>query len=68
MQSGKALVKIFEKAGIDYIFSSPGSEWPPVWEALADLNAQGAEKPRYINCRHEALAVTMAAGYTKRHL
>lgn len=65
MQSGKALVRIFEKAGVDYIFSSPGTEWPPVWEALADLNAQEVERPKYINCRHEALAVTMAAGYTK---
>ncbi len=65
MDGGKALVKIFERAGFDYIFSSPGTEWPPVWEALAEAKQQGSERPRYINCRHEALAVAIACGYTK---
>ncbi|MEK6601137.1 MAG: thiamine pyrophosphate-binding protein, partial [Candidatus Binatota bacterium] len=60
-----ALVKIFERAGVDYIFSSPGTEWPPVWEALAEAEERGDNRPRYINCRHEALAVAMASGYTK---
>jgi acetolactate synthase I/II/III large subunit len=54
-----------QHTGIDYIFSSPGSEWPPVWEALAEQTAQGIKKPGYINCRHEAVAVAMAAGYIK---
>src|SRR3972149_2663883 len=65
MRGGQALLKIMERAGIDYIFSSPGSEWPRVWEALAEAPSQGASKPKYINCRHEALAVAMAASYTK---
>lgn len=65
MHGGKALVKIFERAGVDYIFSSPGTEWPPVWEALAEAEERGDSRPRYINCRHEALAVAMASGYTK---
>src|SRR2546427_5515723 len=65
MHGGKALVKIFERAGVDYIFSSPGTEWPPVWEALAEAQERGVNRPRYINCRHEALAVAMASGYTK---
>jgi len=65
MQAGQALLKVIERAGIDYIFSSPGSEWPPVWEALAAHAERGAAKPRYINCRHEALAVSAASGYTK---
>ena len=65
MHGGKALVKIFERAGVDYIFSSPGTEWPPVWEALAEAQGGGIDRPRYINCRHEALAVAMASGYTK---
>lgn len=65
MRGGQALLKIMERAGIDYIFSSPGSEWPPVWDALAEATSQGASKPKYINCRHEALAVAMAASYTK---
>ena len=65
MHGGKALVKIFERAGVDYIFSSPGTEWPPVWEALAEAQERGDNRLRYINCRHEALAVAMASGYTK---
>ena len=65
MHGGKALVKVFERAGIDYIFCSPGTEWPPVWEALAGLKERGVDRPKYINCRHEALAVAMASGYTK---
>ena len=65
MRSGKAMLKVMQRTGIDHIISSPGSEWPPVWEALAELAAEGAQKPKYINCRHEAVAVAMAAGYTK---
>ena len=65
MHGGKALVKIFARAGVDYIFSSPGTEWPPVWEALAEAQERGDNRLRYINCRHEALAVAMASGYTK---
>ena len=65
MHGGKALVKIFERAGIDYIFSSPGTEWPPVWEALAEAEERGDSRIGYLNCRHEALAVAMASGYTK---
>src|SRR4029434_7305222 len=65
MHGGKAIVKIFERAGVDCIISSPGTEWPPVWEAFAELREQGVDRPRYINCRHEAAAVAMASGYTK---
>jgi acetolactate synthase-1/2/3 large subunit len=65
MHGGQAMLKAMQCTGIDYIFSSPGSEWPPVWEALAEQTAQGIKKPGYINCRHEAVAVAMAAGYIK---
>jgi acetolactate synthase-1/2/3 large subunit len=65
MHGGQAILRAFERSGVDYILSSPGSEWPPVWEALAEAAARGAKNPKYINCRHEAVAVAMAAGYTK---
>lgn len=65
MHGGQALLRTIRRSGIDYIFSSPGSEWPPVWEALAELLEQGVNSPKYINCRHEAAAVAMASGYTK---
>ena len=65
MHGGQVMLKAIERSGVDYIFSSPGSEWPPMWEALAEAAARGAKNPKYINCRHEAVAVAMAAGYTK---
>ena len=33
---GKAIVEAFRKLGVEYILSSPGTEWAPVWEAMAD--------------------------------
>ena len=66
MHGGQAMLKAIAAERNRFYFSSPGSEWPPVWEALAEANAaQGIKKPGYVNCRHEAVAVAMAAGYTK---
>ncbi len=65
MHGGKALVEIFERAGMDYIFSSPGTEWPPVWEAFAEARERGDKRIAFINCRHEAAAVAVASAYTK---
>src|SRR5574342_268264 len=65
MHGGKAMVEVFKRAGVDYIFCSPGTEWPPVWEAFAEAKERGDKSIQYINCRHEALAVAMASGYTK---
>ena len=59
------LVEILHGYGIDHVFCSPGSEWPPLWEELARRTAQGAWVPRYYNVRHEEVAVPMAAGYAK---
>ena len=35
LDGGEAILAAFRKLKIDYIMSSPGSEWSPVWEALA---------------------------------
>jgi thiamine pyrophosphate-dependent acetolactate synthase large subunit-like protein len=51
--------------GIDRIFSSPGSEWSPVWEALAKPKAKNEGVPLYLSSRHEEIAVGMASGYAK---
>ncbi|MGH8056758.1 MAG: thiamine pyrophosphate-dependent enzyme [Candidatus Entotheonellia bacterium] len=61
---GEAILDGFRRLGIDYIISSPGSEWPSVWDALARQQATGAQGPKYLNCWHESLAVAMALGYT----
>jgi acetolactate synthase-1/2/3 large subunit len=65
MNGAGALVDILNGYGIDHIFCSPGSEWPPVWEELARRRATGEKAPRYFNVRHEEVAVAMAAGFAK---
>lgn len=62
---GELFVDLIESQGVEYIFCSPGTEWAPVWEALAKRQAGGRDELRYINCRHEMLAVSMAMGYAE---
>ena len=62
---GEAILEAFRNLGIDYIISSPGSEWAPVWEALARQQINETPGPRYVNCWHETLAVNIASGYTR---
>src|SRR5690606_35619411 len=50
---------------IEYIISSPGSEWPSLWEALARQKKSGTSGPAYLDCGHETIAVAMATGYTR---
>jgi acetolactate synthase I/II/III large subunit len=64
MDGGEAILEAFRKLKIDYIMSSPGSEWSPVWEALVRQKLGNRQGPAYLDCWHETLAVNMAAGYT----
>ena len=64
LDGGEAVLQAARDLGVDYIFSSAGSEWAPVWEALARQDAVGAAAgPRYLDLAHETLAVAMATGY-----
>jgi acetolactate synthase-1/2/3 large subunit len=67
LDGGDAVVQAAKDLGADYIFSSAGSEWAPVWEALARRDAAAgsapAGGPRYLDLTHETLAVAMATGY-----
>jgi acetolactate synthase-1/2/3 large subunit len=60
--ASEGYVELFNRYGVDYVFSSPGTEFVPLWEYLAKYNSQG-KKPFYINTRHEAVSLTMAKGY-----
>ena len=62
---GEAILEAFRSLGLDYIISSPGSEWSPVWEALARQKVNQKQGPSYIDCWHETLAVDMAMGHTQ---
>lgn len=61
--AAEGYVEAFSRCGVDYVFCSPGSEFIPIWEYLTKYNIQG-RKPRYVNVRHEGLALTLAKGYT----
>jgi acetolactate synthase I/II/III large subunit len=63
MDGGEALLEACRDLGVDYVFSSPGSEWAPAWEAFARQRERGLPGPRYLDLTHETLAVAMAAGY-----
>jgi acetolactate synthase-1/2/3 large subunit len=62
---GEALLEAFRNLHVDYVISSPGSEWPPIWEALARQKIEGLAGPTYMDCGHETLAVGVAVGYAQ---
>jgi acetolactate synthase I/II/III large subunit len=64
LDGGEAILEAFRKLKIDYIMSSPGSEWSPVWEALARQKLDNRPGPIFVESWHETLAVNMATGYT----
>ena len=46
---GTALVEAFRKLGVEYILSSPGTEWAPVWEAMADQIHRKKSGPKLLD-------------------
>jgi acetolactate synthase-1/2/3 large subunit len=64
MTGADALLRVLREMGVEKIFASPGSDWAPLWEALAKPNRPG-EVPDYISSRHEETAAAMAIGYAK---
>jgi acetolactate synthase-1/2/3 large subunit len=64
MTGADALLRVLREMGVEKIFASPGSDWAPLWEALAKPNRSG-EVPDYISSRHEETAAAMAIGYAK---
>lgn len=64
VDGGELVLQGLRDLGIEYVFSSPGSEWGPVWEAFARQQVSGTPGPAYLQCGHETLAVDLAIGYT----
>lgn len=60
----EAVLRGLRSMGVERIFASPGSDWAPLWEALAKPYKEG-EIPEYISSRHEETAAGMAIGYAK---
>ncbi len=66
INGAEALLEILQTQQTDFIFCSPIAAWAPLWEALAKrAETAEVEQPRYMNCRHELLAVGLASGYYK---
>ncbi len=63
VDGGEALLHAFEACGASYIFCCSGSEWAPVWEAVARRRLDGEGGPEYLDLWHETVAVGMATGY-----
>lgn len=63
LTGAQAMLRVLGEMGVERIFASPGSEWSPVWEALAEPGAN--DLPVYMSTRHEETAVGMASGYAK---
>src|SRR6059058_2217090 len=64
MTGAEAVLRVLRSMGVERIFASPGSDWAPLWEALAAPWAS-REAPAYISSRHEETAIGMATGYAK---
>jgi acetolactate synthase-1/2/3 large subunit len=63
LTGAQTMLRVLGKMGVEKIFASPGSEWSPLWEALAEPGVEGM--PQYYSTRHEEVAVGMASGYAK---
>ena len=64
MIGAEALLRALGAIGVERIFASPGSDWAPLWEALARPYVPGGV-PEYVSVRHEETAVAMASGWSK---
>jgi acetolactate synthase I/II/III large subunit len=62
----EVILELLRTNGTECIFASPIAVMAPLWEALAARRERGEpETPRYFQCRHEMLAVSVASGYYK---
>ncbi len=65
LTGAETFLHVLADMGVDHVFASPGSEWAPVWEVLANPNPEAGGLPRYLSARHEITAVGLASGYAK---
>lgn len=64
LDGGEAILAALRALNVDYIMSSPGSDWGSLWEALARQQVDKTPGPKYLSCAHETLAANLALGYT----
>jgi acetolactate synthase I/II/III large subunit len=64
ISGAQAVLYALRQMGVERIFASPGSDWAPLWEAMASPHEPGS-MPQYLSTRHEETAIGMASGYAK---
>jgi acetolactate synthase-1/2/3 large subunit len=64
VDGGEAMLQALRALQVDYVFSSPGSDWGSLWEAFARQTVSKTPGPQYVSCGHETLAVNLALGHT----
>ncbi|MDR5683363.1 MAG: biosynthetic-type acetolactate synthase large subunit [Armatimonadota bacterium] len=60
VSGARAVVRVLEEAGAEWIFGHPGGASLPLYDALYD-----APKLRHVLCRHEQVAAHAATGYAR---
>src|SRR5690606_13781040 len=59
----EAYLTLLAERGIEYLFVNGGTDFAPIVEAVAALDAKGGRKPNIVSVGHENVAVSMAHGY-----
>jgi acetolactate synthase-1/2/3 large subunit len=62
----EAYLQILADRGIDYLFANAGTDFAPLIEAYAKLQAEGIKVPTPITVPHENVAIHMATGHYLR--
>src|ERR1041385_8767618 len=60
--AGEAFLRALADHGIDYFFANPGSDFPPILEAVSPAKVSNANVPPPLVIPHEDLAVHIAHG------
>jgi acetolactate synthase-1/2/3 large subunit len=63
ISAAETLLHQLAALGVEYIFVNPGTDYPPVIEAIAKSKSEGATIPIAVICPHENAAMGMAHGY-----
>jgi acetolactate synthase-1/2/3 large subunit len=59
----EAYLTLLAERGIEYLFANGGTDFAPIVEAVAALDAKGNRKLKIVSVGHENVAVSMAHGY-----
>jgi acetolactate synthase-1/2/3 large subunit len=57
------LVRLLWLRGVDVLFANSGTDFTPIIDALAGLDAEGAPAPRVVAAPHENTTIAMAHGH-----